>query len=549
MELLTTLLSLRNRRWLGYVAGVSAAVLALLVRLVLGNALTGHLFITYFPAVWLAALVGGGGPAAVAALLSLVFAYSYSASMTDVGILPEITSDWIGIAFFLAVCSIIVGLIDLLAGALRSLQTTRDALNLSNATLEARVEQRTRELEESNLSLKVEAAAREAAESQARQAQKMQAVGNLTGGIAHDFNNMLSVVIGNIELARNRLARGRTDLTELLDHALGGANRGAALTQRLLAFSRQIPLSPVITDVNALLQGMEELVRRTLGGQVELHFVQGGGLWRTLIDPGQLENAILNLMVNARDAMWKGGRLTVQTQNAQIDEDYASQHAGVVSGHYVVLAVTDTGTGMPPDVIERAFEPFFTTKEVGSGTGLGLSQVYGFVKQSGGQVKICSEVGRGTTVRIYLPRTTEHISSHPHAAPAALPRTVPRGSPEELVLVVEDEEIVARTITATLQELGYSVAHAASGEEALSLLEQIGPISLLLTDVVMPGMTGRKLGDGAIKKLPDLRILYMTGDTAVSIMQNGQTDAGIEVLNKPFTIDQLARKVRKTMTA
>ena len=271
MELLTTLLSLRNRRWLGYVAGVSAAVLALLVRLALGNALTGHLFITYFPAVWLAALVGGSGPAAVAALLSLVFAYSYFANMTDVSILSEITSDSIGIAFFLAVCGIIVGLIDLLAGALGSLQTTRDALNLSNATLEARVEQRTRELEESNLSLKVEGAARAAAESQARQAQKMQAVGQLTGGSAHDFNNMLSVVIGNIELARNRLARGRTDVTELLDHALGGANRGAALTQRLLAFSRQTPLSPVITDVNALLQGMEELVRRTLGGQVELH--------------------------------------------------------------------------------------------------------------------------------------------------------------------------------------------------------------------------------------------------------------------------------------
>ena len=254
-------------------------------------------------------------------------------------------------------------------------------------------------------------------------------------------------------------------------------------------------------------------------------------------------------MVNARDAMSQGGRLTVETQNAQLDEDYASQHADVIAGQYVVLAVTDTGTGMPPDVVERAFEPFFTTKEVGSGTGLGLSQVYGFVKQSGGHVKICSEVGHGTTVRIYLPRTTEHISSHPHAATAVLPQTVPRGSPEELVLVVEDEEIVARTTVTALQELGYSVAHAASGVEALSLLEQVGPVSLLLTDVVMPGMTGRQLADGASKKLPNLRILFMSGYTADAIVRNGQVDAGVEVLNKPFTIDQLAQKVRDTMMA
>ncbi|MFO1061381.1 MAG: ATP-binding protein [Dongiaceae bacterium] len=390
---------------------------------------------------------------------------------------------------------------------------------------------------------------REAAEARVRQAQKMEVLGQLTGGVAHDFNNMLAIVIGSLDIAQRRLGKGSTDVLRQIDSAMDGAKRAAVLTQRLLAFSRRSPLMPAVTDVNGLVGGMAELLRRTLGEPVALECVLAGGLWRTRVDPGQLESAILNLAVNARDAMPGGGKLTIETLNAHLDDDYAAQHHEVVAGQYVAVAVSDTGTGMPPEVAARAFDPFFTTKKSGLGTGLGLSQVYGFVKQSGGHVKIYSEPGQGTTVKVYLPRDSAaaaaalaSIDGMP--VPALVP---PGGSPEEIILVVEDDERVRGTTVAALRELGYTVRHAASGEQALDLLQQMPQLRLLFTDVVMPGMSGRALAEEAARRRPGIKVLYTTGYTANAIVHNGVVDRGVELIPKPFALDQLARKVRSVL--
>jgi nitrogen-specific signal transduction histidine kinase/CheY-like chemotaxis protein len=391
--------------------------------------------------------------------------------------------------------------------------------------------------------LRAEQTTREAAEAQARQAQKMEAVGQLTGGIAHDFNNMLAIVIGSLELVKRRRSQGQHDIDRLIDTALDGAQRGAALTRRLLAFSRQQPLEPSVTDLNALVQGMAEMLRRTIGETIELECALGGGLWWTLVDRSQLENAILNLAVNARDAMPDGGRLTIETLNAYLDDAYAASNAEVSPGQYAVVAVSDTGTGMTAAIIAKAFDPFFTTKGVGRGSGLGLSQVYGFVKQSGGHVKIYSEPGQGTTVKIYLRR---HIADPARAEAERRPAkvTLPAGALGEIILVVEDEDAVRRTTVESLRELGYTVRHARSAQEALGLLDEQAGITLLFTDVVMPGMTGRGLVDTAAQKYPGLKTLYTTGYTPNAIVHNGLVDPGVDLLMKPFTLEDLARKVR-----
>ena len=300
-------------------------------------------------------------------------------------------------------------------------------------------------------------------------------------------------------------------------------------------------------DVNALVKDMAELLRRTIGEQVELENVQGGGLWRTRVDPGQLESAILNLAVNARDAMPDGGRLTIETMNASLDDDYAAQHADVAAGQYVMVAISDTGIGMPPAVAARAFDPFFTTKSVDRGTGLGLSQVYGFVKQSGGHVKIYSEPGQGTTVKIYLPREVakaETAGAEGRVMPEAV---LPKGAPDEIILVVEDEDRVRRTTVEALRELGYTVRHASSADEAMTVLQVQQGVKLLFTDVVMPGKTGRQLVDAVKPDRPDLKVLYTTGYTRNAIVHNGVVDPGVELLMKPFALDQLARKVRSVL--
>ena len=395
-----------------------------------------------------------------------------------------------------------------------------------------------------NARLEAEAASRQEAQAQVQQLQKLEAVGQLTGGIAHDFNNMLAIVIGSLDLARRRLKSDPPKAAILIDNALEGAGRAAQLTARLLAFSRQQTLAPQVLDANKLVSGMSELLRRTIGENLRVETVLAGGLWRTHADPAQLENAIVNLCVNARDAMPEGGRLTIETSNAHLDDAYAAD-ADVAAGQYVMVSVSDTGTGMPAEVIERAFEPFYTTKGVGHGTGLGLSQVHGFVKQSHGHVRIYSEPGVGTTIKIYLPRTLGEAGT---GDPVVSTGELPRGQ-GEIILVVEDEERVRQVSVDALHELGYAVVQAADAEQALGVLALQSKIDLLFTDVVMPGANGRKLADQARIDRPDLKVLFTTGYTKNAIVHNGMLDAGVNVLAKPFTIDQLARKVRKVLDA
>jgi PAS domain S-box-containing protein len=390
---------------------------------------------------------------------------------------------------------------------------------------------------------------RRAADERARQAQKMEGIGQLTGGVAHDFNNLLTIIIGNLETLQRNLdfpALEADRLRRSAENAMRGARRAESLTQRLLAFSRQQPLDPKPVDIGRLVPGMTDLLRRTLGEQITIETVTGAGLWRALADPNQLELAILNLAVNARDAMPNGGKLTIEAGNVYFDEEYAAKQAELLPGQYVMLAITDNGIGMTAEVIAKAFDPFFTTKDVGHGTGLGLSQVYGFVKQSRGHVKIYSEVGEGTTVRLYLPRVhSEHIA--PEASHAT---AIARGTKEECILVVEDDADVRRYSSETIAELGYKVVEADSGQAALRLLESNPGIVVLFSDVGLPGgMNGRQLANEAQRRRPDLKILFTSGYARNAIVHDGRLDAGVALLTKPFTQAALATKLRDILDA
>lgn len=378
-----------------------------------------------------------------------------------------------------------------------------------------------------------------------RQTQKMDAMGQLTGGIAHDFNNMLAIVIGSLDVASRRLQRGESDIERHLESARAGAMRAATLTQRLLAFSRQSPLSPRILNLNELVASMSELLRRTLGERIGLETVLAGGLWPSYVDPNQLESAILNLAVNARDAMPDGGNLTIETANSHLDDRYVAREVGLNPGQYVMIAVTDGGSGIAPDILEKVFDPFFTTKPIGKGTGLGLSMVYGFAKQSGGHVRIYSEVGTGTTVKLYIPRYFGS-GEKPDSSYLETMRPTPP-SRAETVLVVEDEDRVRQMSCEALRELGYTVYEAASGEQALQMFDSLGQVDVLFTDVVMAGMTGRQLADALLRRAPHLKVLFTTGYTKNAVVHNGVLDPGVAFLSKPFTVEALAVKLRATL--
>ena len=426
-----------------------------------------------------------------------------------------------------------------LASVSAELKHRADLLGRHSEELEAEVVSRTS-------ALVAETERRAALEDQLRQSQKMEAVGQLTGGIAHDFNNMLAVVVGALDLLGRRLeTTADPQIKRYAAMAADGAGKAALLTQRLLAFSRQQPLRPETIDMNRVVAGMSDLLRRSLGSEVQLETVLGGGLWRVSADPNQIENLILNLAINARDAMPDGGRLTIETQNAHLDERYTAAHAEVAAGQYVLVAVTDTGTGMSPDVVKKAFDPFFTTKDVGKGTGLGLSQVYGFVKQSCGHVKIYSEVGQGTTVKIYLPKLVAVVDDR-SMEQAARPRNLSARN-GETILVVDDEEAVRSLTVDALSGLGYAVLAADGAASALKALDRRSDISLMFTDVVMPEVNGRKLADEALRRRPALKVLFTTGYTRNAVVHNGVLDAGVELLGKPFTVAELADKVRDVL--
>jgi signal transduction histidine kinase/CheY-like chemotaxis protein len=387
---------------------------------------------------------------------------------------------------------------------------------------------------------------RVAAEETLRQAQRLDVIGHLTGGVAHDFNNLLTIILGNLEAAKRQVGEwsdaAHFKLSRRIENAMHGAARAATLTKRLLAFARQTPLNPAALDVNRLLNGMSEFLQRALGEQISLEIVGAAGLWPIEADAAELEAAILNLAVNARDAMTEGGKLTIETSNSYLDDAYCRRHPDVQPGQYVLIAVSDTGAGMPKEVIERAFEPFFTTKDSGQGTGLGLSQVYGFVKQSGGHVKIYSESGEGTSVKMYLPRFTGEIPRS--RDDKSEPR---RGRAGECVLVVEDDADVRSYVVETLGTLGYDVLEASGADDALGLIDRHKTISLLLTDVVMPGMNGRKLADEARQRNPALKVLYMTGYSRNAIVHQGRLDPGVALIQKPLTSEVLATAVRNAL--
>jgi nitrogen-specific signal transduction histidine kinase/CheY-like chemotaxis protein len=383
---------------------------------------------------------------------------------------------------------------------------------------------------------------RAAAEAALRQSQKLEAIGQLTGGIAHDFNNLLTIIIGNLEGLQRQLSGADAKVRRRADNAMHGAQRAATLTKRLLAFSRQQPLTPTPIDVNRLMGGLSDFLQRALGEEIELEVVGGGGLWPVEVDAAELESVLVNLAVNARDAMPKGGKLTVEASNSYLDDAYCSRHSDVKPGQYVLISVTDNGVGMTEDVVQHAFEPFYTTKQAGQGTGLGLSQVYGFVKQSGGHVKIYSEIGEGTAIKVYLPRFHgQATADDPPIAPSA------RGQTGECILVVEDDADVRAYVVDTLGGMGYDVLEAGGGDEALRLMKEYKGIGLLLTDVVMPGMNGRKLAEEAAQLHPGLKVLYMTGYSRNAIVHQGRLDAGVDLVQKPLSQEQLAAMVRKVL--
>jgi signal transduction histidine kinase/ActR/RegA family two-component response regulator len=536
---------IRARKWLSYPIAVLLCVLALWARLELGGLFVHSPFLLFMVAVALSAFLGGIGPGVVAALVSGLLADYYLLAPTEsFGLIwPQ---GWVAMGIYLTVAATVIALIN---GVLRAYEIRRQSeqtLRDLNAALEARVAERTQALE-------AEAAERLEAEAQIRQMQKMESIGQLTGGIAHDFNNMLAIVTGSLDMAKRRLTgQEHPKVATCIDNAAEGARRAAVLTARLLAFSRQQPLEPQALDANKLVAGMSELLRRTIGEHIHVETVLGGGLWHAFADPAQLENALINLAVNARDAMAPsgpgggggGGKLTIETANARLDDLYAQHNAEVRPGQYVMISVSDTGTGMAPDVIERAFDPFFTTKKVGEGTGLGLSQVFGYVRQSGGHVKIYSEPGQGTAIKLYLPRHHGAAAATEERFPA---EAMPLGAPERIVLVVEDEEQVRAMTVDALRELGYTVVEAANGESALERLAGMPRVDLLFTDIVMPGMNGRELAEKVRAERPATQILFTTGYARDAVVHNGMLDAGVAFLAKPFTIDQLARKVAEVL--
>jgi signal transduction histidine kinase len=534
--------SLRANRTTSYLVGLAAIALTLPARFLLANQLMGFPFLTFFPAIIITSFICGWRAGAVAAVFGGFAArYFFMGGAID-PIRIIVTSTWVGFALYAFAVGIVLALVASMHAAFRDFAESENERARLNEELESRVRERTVALEEANQRLRDEAASLAAAEARIRQMQKMEAVGQLTGGIAHDFNNMLAVIVGSLDIAKRQLPVDLTKSERFIANALEGAQRAAQLTARLLAFSRQQPLDPRPLDANKLVRETSELLRRSIGENILLQTDLVDGPWRIFADAPQLESALVNLCVNSRDSMPDGGNLTLRTRN--VDLGAADTEAGidVRPGEYVALAVCDTGVGMSPDVLARAFDPFYTTKAPGQGTGLGLSQVYGFVKQSGGHIGIDSKPGTGTTVTIYLPR---HVGSDEVEA-AASDSTPPAPGNQEVILVVEDEDRVRAMTVEALRGLGYEVIAVSDPRAALDELRLIPHLHLVLTDVVMPGMNGPALADRIKALRPSVKVLYTTGYSRNAVLSPA-LDREVGLLPKPFTIDQLMSKVRQTL--
>jgi signal transduction histidine kinase/ActR/RegA family two-component response regulator len=538
--------TLRDNRAAGCAFALATVALALLARLLFAGSIGAFPLLAFIPAVLVTGFICGWRAGLLAAVLgALTRWYFYVPEPVLRAAFDGTSADpspLLRFCLYGFAVLVILTLVAVMHLAFRDFAASERARAALNARLEMRVRERTEELEAANQRLRDEAASRAAAEAQIRQMQKMEAVGQLTGGIAHDFNNMLAIVVGSLDIARRHLD-DREKAERLIGSAMEGAQRGAQLTARLLAFSRRQPLDARPLDTNDLVRDMSNLLTRSIGENIRLETRLAEGLWRTFADPSQLESALVNLCVNSRDAMPEGGCLTLETANATLDQAYSAANVDATPGDYVVVSVSDSGTGMAPDVMARAFDPFFTTKGAGKGTGLGLSQVYGFVRQSEGHVDIDSRLGAGTTVRIYLPR---YRGALPTVAAAA--RDIPSPSRnQETVLVVEDEASVRDVTVEALRSLGYSVVPAEGPEHALRLVESGVGAQLLFTDVVMPGMNGRALAERVKERQPGIKVLFTTGYSRGAALEDGTLDHESSLLSKPFTVEQLAARIRRTL--
>jgi signal transduction histidine kinase/ActR/RegA family two-component response regulator len=537
--------TLRDSRTAGCAFALATVALALLARFLFAGEIGGFPFLSFIPAILLTSFICGWRAGLFAAVLGALARWYFfvpvpaAAAIESTSPAPSL----FGLSLYAFAVIVILTLVGVMHHAFRDFALSEQARELLNARLEMRVRERTEELEAANQRLRDEAASRAAAEAQIRQMQKMEAVGLLTGGIAHDFNNMLAIVVGSLDIAKRHLMSDRGKAEHFITNAMEGAHRGAQLTARLLAFSRQQPLDPRPLDTNELVRNMSDLLTRSLGENITLETKLAPDLWRTLTDASQLESAVVNLCVNSRDAMPEGGRLTLETANVTLDAAYARANMDARPGDHVMIAVADSGMGMAPDIMARVFDPFFTTKGAGKGTGLGLSQVYGFVKQSEGHVSIESRVGSGTTVRIYLPRFQGVLP--PVVAEAREVTTSPNN--QEVVLVVEDEERVRSMTVEALRSLGYSVIAADGAQHALELIDGGVAPQLLFTDVVMPGMNGRVLAERIKEGQPGIKVLFTTGYLRGTTLEDDALDRGAPLLSKPFTIEQLASKVRDAL--
>jgi signal transduction histidine kinase/CheY-like chemotaxis protein len=538
--------SLRENRTTSYVFGLATIALALLARFILARQLAGFPFLVFFPAILVTSFICGWRAGAVAAVFG-GFAARYFLIGDTLPTRAAVTSTWAGYALYAFAVVIVLFLVSSMHSAFRDFAESETKRKRLNEELESRVRERTVALEEANQRLRDEAASLAAAEARIRQMQKMEAVGQLTGGIAHDFNNMLAVIVGSLDIAKRQLHVDPAKSERFIANAMDGAQRGAQLTSRLLAFSRLQPLDPRPLDANKLVRETSELLRRSLGENIRLETVLVDDLWRILADAPQLESTLINLCVNSRDAMPEGGSLTLRTANVHLDSPDGPGGIGGIggqSGDHVAIVVHDTGCGMSPEVLARAFDPFYTTKAPGQGTGLGLSQVYGFVSQSGGHISIDSQPGTGTTVNIHLPR---YVGADPgEAAPSAKISPSAPGN-KEVILVVEDEDRVRTMTVEALRDLGYNVISASGAQQALEEVNAIPHLHLVVTDVVMPGMNGPALADHIRALRPSVKVLYTTGYARNAVLSDGMLDREVGILQKPFTIDQLRLKVRQAL--